>query len=64
MEEDVLIGVVLPLVGNETILCREEGWEGREKGEKGGKTRNRDRERREEEYNCVTEQPINSTASC
>ena len=74
VEEDVLIGVVLPLVGNETILCRGEGgregelggerersgrvggsMERREKGEKGGKTRNRGRERREGEYNCVTE---------
>ena len=76
VEEDVLIGVVLPLVGNETILCRGEGGRRgvggerersgrvggggsmerrREEGEKGGKTRNRGRERREGEYNCVTE---------
>ena len=54
VEEDVLIGVVLPLVGNETILCREEGWEGREKGEKGGKTRNRGRKRRERRSTIVS----------
>lgn len=55
MEEYVLIGVVLTLVGNEAILCREEGGGGRGRSggiketEEGGRRKGRGNEKEQEE---------------
>ena len=48
MEEDVLIGVVLTLVGNETILCRGGGGGRGGRGGRSGRVGGSKERRREE----------------